>query len=128
MSLFEIFVSRLGLIGAFVPSLILYFYYQIKSGLRPWFATIVIGLAAITFVSLCIVVFTQWYYGCPTWLGDCYSVPIDIGFFIELIKLVAFYLVPVPILGVVGLVNLTAIASATMLVVSIINYCVKKRN
>jgi hypothetical protein len=116
MSLFEILLSRLDLIGAFVPSLLLYTYYRVKCVRRPWFSTLVIRLAAATFLSLCFVVISQWSYDCPTWLGDCYDVPEGLFLILEIIKFLAFYFI-----GAVGLVDLTAIASTSVLLILIIS-------
>ena len=113
-SLFAIFLSRLDLIGAFVPSLLLYTYYRVKRVRRPWFSTLVIRLAAATFLSLCFVVISQWSYDCPTWLGDCYDVPEGLFLILEIIKFLAFYFI-----GAVGLVDLTAIASTSILLILI---------
>ena len=116
MSLFEILLSRLDLIGAFVPSLLLYTYYRVKCVRHPWFSTLVIRLAAATFLSLCFVVISQWSYDCPTWLGDCYDVPEGLFLILEIIKFLAFYFI-----GAVGLVDLTAIASTSVLLILIIS-------
>ena len=120
-SLFAIFLSRLDLIGAFVPSLLLYTYYRVKRVRRPWFSTLVIRLAAATFLSLCFVVISQWSYDCPTWLGDCYDVPEGLFLILEIIKFLAFYFI-----GAVGLVDLTAIASTSILLILIISGKLRK--
>ena len=120
-SLFEILLSRLDLIGAFVPSLFLYTYYRVKRVRRPWFSTLVIRLAAATFLSLCFVVISQWSYDCPTWLGDCYVVPEGLSLILEIIKFLAFYFI-----GAVGLVDLTAIASTSILLILIISGKLRK--
>ena len=128
MSLFELFLSRLELIGAFVPSLLLYAYYRFKCVRPTWFPTLVIRLAAVTFLSLCIVIITQWYFNCPTWLGDCYSLPSVLFSFVELIKFLAFYLVALPVIGLVGLPELTALASISILLTLIIGRFFGKGN
>jgi hypothetical protein len=127
-SLFAIFLSRLDLIGAFVPSLLLYTYYRVKRVRRPWFSTLVIRLAAATFLSLCFVVISQWSYDCPTWLGDCYVVPEGLSLILEIIKFLAFYLDLgyLPFIGAVGLVDLTAIASTSILLILIISGQLRK--
>ena len=131
-SLFKILLSRLDLIGAFVPSLLLYTYYRVKRVRRPWFSTLVIRLAAATFLSLCFVVISQWSYDCPTWLEDCYHVPnrLPEGLFLilEIIKFLAFYLDLgyLPFIGAVGLVDLTAIASTSILLILIISSKLRK--
>ena len=128
MTLFEILLSRLDLIGAFVPSLLLYTYYRVKRVRRPWFSTLVIRLAAATFLSLCFVVISQWSYDCPTWLGDCYVVPESLFLTLEIIKFLAFYLDLgyLPFIGAVGLVDLTAIASTSILLILIISGQLRK--
>ena len=126
MSLFELFLSRLGLIGAFVPSLLLYAYYCFKCIRPTWFPTLVIRLAAMIFLSLCIVIITQWYFNCPTWLGDCYRLPNALFSFVELIKFLAFYLVTLPAIGLVGLPELTAVASTFLLLTLIIGRFFRK--
>ena len=128
MSLFELFLSRLELIGAFVPSLLLYAYYRFKCVRPTWFPTLVIRLAAVTFLSLCIVIITQWYFNCPTWLGDCYSLPSALFSFVEQIKLLAFYLMALPVIGLVGLPELTALASISILFTLIIGRFFGKGN
>ena len=125
-SLFVILLSRLDLIGAFVPSLLLYTYYRVKRVRRPWFSTLVIRLAAATFLSLCFVVISQWSYDCPTWLGDCYVVPESLFLTLEIIKFLAFYLVALPVIGLVGLPELTAIASTSILLILIISGKLRK--
>ena len=125
-SLFVILLSRLDLIGAFVPSLLLYTYYRVKCVRRPWFSTLVIRLAAATFLSLCFVVISQWSYDCPTWLGDCYVVPESLFLTLEIIKFLAFYLMALPVIGLVGLPELTAIASTSILLILIISGKLRK--
>ncbi len=126
MSLFEILLSRLDLIGAFVPSLLLYTYYRVKCVRRPWFSTLVIRLAAATFLSLCFVVISQWSYDCPTWLGDCYDVPEGLFLILEIIKFLAFYPMALPVIGLVGLPELTALASIFILLTLMIGRVCQK--
>ncbi len=126
MSLFELFLSRLELIGAFVPSLLLYAYYRFRCVRPTWFPTLVIRLAAMTFLSLCVVIITQWYFDCPTWLGDCYRLPNALFSFVELIKFLAFYLITLPVIGLVGLPELTAVASTFLLLTLIIGRFFRK--
>ena len=125
-SLFAIFLGRLDLIGAFVPSLLLYTYYRVKRVRRPWFSTLVIRLAAATFLSLCFVVISQWSYDCPTWLGDCYDVPEGLFLILEIIKFLAFYPMALPVIGLVGLPELTALASIFILLTLMIGRVCQK--
>ena len=126
MSLFEILLSRLDLIGAFVPSLLLYTYYRVRRVRPPWFSTLVIRLAAATFLSLCFVVISQWSYDCPTWLGDCYDVPEGLFLILEIIKFLAFYPMALPVIGLVGLPELTALASIFILLTLMIGRVCQK--
>jgi len=86
----------------------------------------VIRLAAATFLSLCFVVISQWSYDCPTWLGDCYDVPEGLFLILEIIKFLAFYPMALPVIGLVGLPELTALASIFILLTLMIGRVCQK--
>ena len=128
LTLLEIIIGRLDLIGLFVPPILLYLYYKFQCIPGPWYATIALVLAAFAFISVCIIVWTQWYFDCPTWLGDCYNFPNDVSILIELMKMYAFWYPSVPFIRTDGMVELTSLASACILFVSFIRQYLRRND